>query len=68
MEYRISLAARPHLNLWGRSGWRTASGGGRLEGVYNTTHSGLTLGIFEDRNVAYSRYNLAGGVAVDLSF
>jgi len=68
MEYRISLAPRTHSSLWGKGGWMGASGGGRLESGYSTTHSGLTLGILEDRNVGYSRYNLAGGVAVDLSF
>jgi hypothetical protein len=68
MEYRISLAARTHVSLWGKSGWMAACGGGRLESGYSTTYSGLTLGILDDRDVAYSRYNLAGGVAVDLSF
>lgn len=68
MEYRISLAARTHVSFWGKGGWMGASGGGRLESGYSSTHSGLTLGILEDRNVVYGRYNLAGGLAADLSF
>jgi hypothetical protein len=46
----------------------TASGGGRLESGYSTTHPNLVFGILEDRDVVYRRYNLAGGVAVNLSF
>ncbi len=67
-EYRISMAAGTHLSLWGKGGWMTASGGGRLESGYSTTHPNLVFGILQDRDVVYRRYNLAGGVAINLSF
>jgi hypothetical protein len=67
-EYRISIAPNAHLSLWSKGGWMGASGGGRLESGYSTTHPNLIFGILEDRDVVYRRYNVAGGLAVNLSF
>lgn len=68
IEYRIALAPRTNLSLWAKGGWIGARGGGRLESGYSTSHSSLTLGIRDDRNVDYTRYHVGGGVSLDLSF
>jgi hypothetical protein len=67
-EYKIRLSNKTRLSFWGKAGWLGARGGGRLESGYSTTHSGLSVGIGDDRRVIFGRYNLAAGMAVKMSF
>jgi len=68
LEYKIKLAEKTRLSLWGKGGWLDARGGGRLESGYSTTHSGLTVGIGSDRRLRFSRFSLGGGMALNMSF
>ncbi|MBI5249718.1 MAG: hypothetical protein HY912_09500 [Desulfomonile tiedjei] len=68
IEYEVSLAKSTNINFWGKGGWLGSKGGGRLESAFSSTDSGLTLGILDDRNVAYDRYSLSGGIAVKTAF
>jgi hypothetical protein len=68
LDYKIEIASMTRASLWGKGGWLWASGGGRLDSSFNTTHSGLLVSILDDRVVRFGRYHLAGGLAVDLSF
>ncbi len=68
LEYKIQLAKKTKLSLWGKGGWLYARGGGRLESGYSTTHSGLTVGIGNDRRLKFSRFTLGGGMALNTTF
>ena len=68
LEYDLSLAEKTNINFWGKGGWLGASGGGRLESSFSATGSGLTISGLDDRDVAYSRYSVAGGIAVKMAF
>lgn len=68
VEYTMRLAEKTRLSFWGKGGWIGSQGGGRLESGYSTTHSGLSVGVSDDRNVIFGRYNLAGGMALNVTF
>ncbi|MDQ7781379.1 MAG: hypothetical protein RDU20_00775 [Desulfomonilaceae bacterium] len=68
LEYEIHLAEKTMLKLWGKGGWLSARGGGRLESGYGTTHSGLTVGIGSDRQLRFGRFTLGGGMALNITF
>jgi hypothetical protein len=67
-EYEVTLAEKTNINFWGKGGWLGASGGGRLESAFSPSNPNLNLRVLDDRNVAYGRYSLAGGIALKMAF
>lgn len=68
LEYNARLLPQIHLGLWTKGSWLACRGLGTVEGKYNTNHPDLRATGQEGETMTFSRYNIAGGLALNLSF
>ena len=67
-EYDANVWAGFRLGLWAKGSWLAGRGMAKIESNYTTNHPGLTVTPLLGEIMTFSRYNLAAGLALRLSF
>lgn len=67
-EYDANVWAGFRLGLWSKGSWLAGRGMAKIEGKYTTNHPGLTATPLDEETMTFSRYNIAAGLALKLSF
>jgi hypothetical protein len=67
-EYDSRVWPEVHLGLWAKGSWLAGRGLGKIEGKYTSNNPGLTATAVEGETMTFSRYNVAAGLALKLSF
>jgi len=67
-EYDANVWAGFRLGLWAKGSWLAGRGLANIEGKYTTNHPGLTATPLDGEVMTFSRYNVAAGLALKLSF
>jgi hypothetical protein len=67
-EYDANVWAGFRLGLWSKGSWLAGRGMAKIGGKYTTNHPGLTATPLDGETMTFSRYNIAAGLALKLSF
>ncbi|MBI4964464.1 MAG: hypothetical protein HY913_14395 [Desulfomonile tiedjei] len=67
-EYDARVSPEIRLGLWSKGSWLATRGTGKVEGKYTTNHPDLTATPLGGESMTFSRYNVAAGLALKLSF
>jgi hypothetical protein len=67
-EYDATVWAGFRLGLWAKGSWLAGRGLGNIDGTYTTNNPNLTAAPLSGESMTFSRYNVAAGLALKLSF